>query len=55
MGDIQKTEYHAQNIKVLKNVLMEANNEITEKEGRWIALRLLEGDSSIKNSIYNII
>ena len=51
---IKYDNYIEKNIKVLKNVLMEANNEITEKEGRWIALRLLEGDSSIKNSIYNI-
>lgn len=51
---IKYDNYIEKNIKVLKNVLMEANNEITEKEGRWIALRLLEGDSGIKNSIYNI-
>ena len=51
---IKYDNYIEKNIKVLKNVLMEANNEITEKECRWIALRLLEGDSSIKNSIYNI-
>ncbi len=51
---IKYDNYIEKNIKVLKNILMEANNEITEKECRWIALRLLEGDSSIKNSIYNI-
>lgn len=51
---IKYDNYIEKNIKVLKKVLMETNNEITEKEGRWIALRLLEGDTSIRNSIYNI-